>query len=179
MVEDRIWIVTGEIGTGKSTFCKLAVEQARQTGLHTAGLLSPAVFEDGTKVGIRVVDAARGVSRRLAWLRSAEARTLETKRWSFDPEAVEWGNQVLVEAAPTDLLIIDELGPLEFDRGKGWVEGFRVLDEGNYRAALVVVRPSLVEQARSRWPDAEVIRLAEGDDLERKSRMAVDRILSN
>jgi nucleoside-triphosphatase THEP1 len=176
MPESRILIVTGEIGSGKSTFCMLVIDQARQAGLRVTGLLSPAVFEEDEKTGIQVVDLGRGASRRLAWLRSGQARAVETKRWSFDPEAVAWGGRVLSRAVPTELLVIDELGPLEFERGEGWMEGLRVLDEGEYRAALVVIRPSLVSEAQSRWPGAEVLSVVPGDDLESKARSAWERL---
>jgi nucleoside-triphosphatase THEP1 len=179
MPESRLLIVTGEIGSGKSTFCKLVVDQARQAGLRVTGLLSPAVFEDGDKTGIQVVDLGRGVSRRLARLRSGPTRAVETKRWSFDPEAVAWGGRVLSRAVPTELLVIDELGPLEFERGEGWMEGLRILEEGEYRAALVVIRPSLVAEAKSRWPGAEVLPLVPGEDLESKAQRILGTLFSD
>jgi len=179
MPESKMLIVTGEIGSGKSTFCELVIDQARQTGLRVTGLLSPAVFEGQEKTGIRVVDLGRGASRRLAWLRSGQVRAVETKRWSFDPAAVAWGNRVLSRAVPTDLLVIDELGPLEFERGEGWMNGLRILDEGEYRAALVVIRPSLVSEAQSRWPGAEVLSVVPGDDLQNKARRALERLFSD
>jgi hypothetical protein len=55
------------------------------------------------------------------------------------------------------------VGPLELEEGYGYQEALRLLDEGRYRAALVVVRPALLALARVRWPQAQVL------DLERMS----------
>ncbi len=45
----------------------------------------------------------------------------------FDPAVLAWGNQVLRDSIPTDLLIVDEIGPLEFNQAIGWVSAFDVL----------------------------------------------------
>jgi hypothetical protein len=49
---------------------------------------------------------------------------------------------------------VDELGPLEIVRGQGWQKAFNVLNRGDFRLALVVVRPELVDQARLHLPPA-------------------------
>ena len=82
---------------------------------------------------------------------------LSTPRWQFIPETVSWSNDLLREIGRCDLLIIDELGPLEFLRGEGLMAGMRLVDNGNYRVACVVVRSSLVPKALQRWPEASVV----------------------
>jgi hypothetical protein len=51
----------------------------------------------------------------------------------------------------------DELGPLEWQHGQGWSAGLAAVETRAFLTALVVVRPSLVELAQARWPDAEVL----------------------
>jgi len=173
-------ILTGEIGSGKTSFCQHLVKGARQAGLDLGGLISPGVFEEGTKKAILAVDLQLDRSRKLAILRGDQAGSLATKRWRFDPEVVAWGNRVLIKSVPCDLLVVDELGPLEFERGEGWVEGLRVLDEGEFDTALVVIRPSLVARAQQRWPGAEIIKLtgSGGEGTAAKAQAVLDRILS-
>jgi hypothetical protein len=72
-------------------------------------------------------------------------------------QALQWCNKALQNATPCDLLIIDELGPLEFDRGEGLLAGFEANDSRQFKASLTVVRTSLLERACDRWPDAEVL----------------------
>lgn len=152
-------LLTGQIQSGKTNLCLAVSEAARQQGLQLGGLISPAVFDGGNKTAIDVIDMKTSSRRRLAELKGNQAGELETIRWSFLPEAIEWGNRVLLEAVPCDLLIIDELGPLEFYRDKGWVNTFSILDSGKYRAALLVVRPSLLEEASRRWDVTNIVEL--------------------
>jgi nucleoside-triphosphatase THEP1 len=53
-------------------------------------------------------------------------------------------------ATPCDVLVVDELGPLELIHGKGWIVALDILQARNYRAALVVVRPCLLENFQAR-----------------------------
>ena len=99
---------------------------------------------------------------------------LETKRWSFYPDVVSWGNKVLGKALPTEILIIDELGPLEFNRAQGWVKAFESIDSGEFQTALLVIRPSLVQQASRRWKITRVIDLSGTDPLPPSSREILD-----
>jgi hypothetical protein len=54
---------------------------------------------------------------------------------------------------------VDELGPLEFNRGEGWIAGLAAVDSGNYQSALVVIRPSLLKMAGQRWKISRVFDL--------------------
>lgn len=154
-------LLTGQIQSGKTKLCLAVSEAARQQGLQLGGLISPAVFDGGKKTAIDVLDLKTSSRRRLAELKRNQASELKTIRWSFFPEAIEWGNRALLKAVPCDLLIIDELGPLEFYRDKGWVDAFSILESGNYQAALLVVRPSLLEAARRCWDISRIIDLKE------------------
>ena len=90
---------------------------------------------------------------------------LHTRRWRFSTDALEWCNKILKAAVPCDLLVIDELGPLEFERGEGLLAAFEAVDSRQFETCLVVVRPSLVEKARRRWPDAGAINIGEDMDI--------------
>ncbi len=150
-------IVTGERGAGKTTCCARLIELARSAGKSIGGVLSPAVVVEGEKMGIDVIDLRTSERRRLADRFNAQNRGLNTQRWSFHADSVEWGNTVLRSATPCEVLIVDELGTLEFDRGEGWLAGLAALDAGDYRLGVVVIRPELLEVALLRWPHAQVI----------------------
>ena len=152
-------LITGEIGSGKTSLCRELVKIARQKDVDLAGLISPGVFNNQDKIAIDVHDLRSGKQKRLAELNKNQNQGLRTKRWAFDPEAVAWGNQILAEAAPCDLLLIDEIGPLELNRDQGWVNALQTLKAGKYQCAVVVIRPSLLTQARELWPAAKVVDL--------------------
>ncbi len=153
----KLFLVTGLPGTGKTTWCGELIELAQARGLRVAGLWSPAVFENGRKIGIELVNLADNKRWRLANLRGEEVTAVATIQWAFDPEVIALGDQSLQQLPPNDLLVIDELGPLEFMRGEGFTAGLDVLDAGDYRVAVVVIRPSLLPEAQARWPQAQVI----------------------
>ena len=48
----NIYVITGAIQTGKTTWIARMLEQAAQRGQQVSGVLAPAVFEDGVKTGI-------------------------------------------------------------------------------------------------------------------------------
>ncbi|MFO7545511.1 MAG: ATP-binding cassette domain-containing protein, partial [Trueperaceae bacterium] len=157
--EPKRVIVTGARGSGKSHWCERLVAAARARGWRVAGVLSPAVLQDGHKVAIDLVDLTSGTTRQLAASRRGDRAGETTERWRFDPAALTWGNDVLrcSAEAPFDLLMVDELGPLEFQRGSGLLAGLDAIDGLARGVAIVVVRPSLLEAATERWPDALVV----------------------
>ena len=175
----RIILLSGQIDSGKTSLCQEIVNLARQDGLRLGGLVSPAVFQEGQKIAIDLLDLKSGERRRLAEGSGRRSTDLQTQRWSFLPDAVAWGNQVLESALPCDLLVIDELGPLEFQRGQGWVAGFQAVDGGEYQAALLVIRPSLMEEALSRWDVKGIIDLDDPAEPNRTASKLYPFILGN
>ncbi len=155
----RLWIVTGPRGVGKTTFCRLLAGHARMAGWDVAGLLSPAIIEDGLKTGILAEDLRTCEQRPLASAAPHPPFDLQLGNWFFDRASIDWGNRVLVTCLPCDLLIVDELGPLEFLRDAGWASALAVLRQPNYRLGLVVIRPELQETARVCLPVAGTIPL--------------------
>lgn len=146
-----IYVITGPRGSGKTTFCRRFVESARVQEWRVTGILSVGEWHNGEKLALYAHDLRSGEQRLLAQRQSA------LEPWKFVAGSLEWGNCVLARAVPTDLLVVDELGPLEWVEGRGWTAAFGVIDSGQYRYALVVVRPELVEQAQKRWPSATLL----------------------
>jgi iron complex transport system ATP-binding protein len=153
----QLILVTGLSGAGKTTWCAQLAQLASEQGLSVTGILSPGIYKGGRKIGIGVKVLHTNEQRQLAKLRDDEDARLATPRWTFEPEAIEWANTKLGESPVGDLLIIDELGPLEFLRDEGWVAGLARIDAGDYRVACVVVRSSLLPKALQRWPHALVV----------------------
>ncbi|MFH2039834.1 MAG: nucleoside-triphosphatase [Chloroflexota bacterium] len=152
-------LVSGPSGCGKTHWCLQLVEEARPMNLSVAGLVSPPVFKDGVKWGIDLLDLRSGSQRRLALKYENEETGLSTRAWKLDPEVVRWGNEVLQSIDACQLLIVDELGPYEFEHGEGLTSGFSLIDSCCYQLACIVIRPSLLAKALMRWPQANILEL--------------------
>lgn len=166
--EHNLFLITGPSGSGKTTWCEDLVDQARQMGISPVGLISPPMYAGDRKIGIDLLDLQTQERRRLAWLRTSQESTQAgpaTIDWQFDPQVLAWGDNRLSQTSAIqkdlhNLLILDELGPLEFVRGQGWQSGLRLVDRRGYRLACVVVRPALLSIALERWPWGKMLRVS-------------------
>ncbi len=156
--EQVLTVLTAPSGAGKTTFCAKFVAQARQAGLSTGGFICPAVFEGGKKTGIDMLNVATGERRRLG-MRSCDKGEITVGCWHMDKSVLAWGNEIIAALKDEDVIIIDELGPLELEEGHGYQAAMQLLDEGRYRMALAVVRPALLLLAWLRWPQARILEL--------------------
>ncbi len=143
----RIVVLTGERGVGKSTVCCETIVLAQARGYTCGGIITLS-HPNGAR---DLLDARSGDVRKLTLAPDAELAVVQG-RFRFNPETLEWGNTALACALACDLLVVDELGPLEIERGEGWQSAFDALRRTDFVLALVVVRPELVVQAQIRLP---------------------------
>ena len=143
----QIVVLTGDLGSGKTTTCLQFAEQVTGQGLDCAGIVCPARFAGQRKAGIDLLDLRTKERRPLAEADEQPA-ALRTGMYRFEVDTIAWGMTCLESACPCDGLIIDELGPLELERGAGWTNALDILRAGQFRLAVVVVRPRLVDTFR-------------------------------
>lgn len=155
----QIVVLSGDIGAGKTTWCARLATHVRAQRLHVAGLLSLGVFDAGEKIAIDLLDLSSGEQRRLAVRRSTPDPHSMTRNWQFEPATLAWGDAVLGALNACDLLIIDELGPLELLHNQGWQNAFLLLKKRQYRVACVVVRRALAPIFCERFPVAQTFML--------------------
>ena len=162
-------VLSGVSGAGKTTLCLQLVAQAQAARLRVGGLLTLPRRADGRVTGLDVQDARSGRQRALADVNAqapiSEPASVIVGTWRFRSESLAWGSAVLRSAIPCDLLVVDELGPLELLRGQGWTVALDVIRIGLFQQAVVVVRPSLVMQFAhlAGIADPEVLMLTEAN----------------
>ena len=161
----NLWLVTGWRGSGKTTFCREMLQVARLAGWEVAGLLSPAEIHNGIKDLIWTEDIGSGEKRLLASACQQTEADLVFGDWYFNRKTLEWGNQVLQSSIPCGLLVIDELGPLEFNLSLGWVSALELIKKAQYRLALVVIRPELLAPALRIIQPAQIIYLSDVNEV--------------
>jgi hypothetical protein len=145
-------IITGPSGSGKTRGCLDLAETAYNSGVRAGGLVSPAIFKGGNKIGIDLLDVGTGAVRRLAYRHGEIPNGRIVGDWLFDNETIKWGNEILRRSGDFPLIILDELGPLELEGGFGLTNGFRLISERRYQLACVVVRPLFLALSLERWP---------------------------
>jgi len=155
----QLVLVTGHQGSGKTRWCLALAEAASTRGIPTSGLVSPAVFAGDLKIGIDLRDLITGVQRPLAVHRGESSQGQLTEDWHFNDETLNWGNTILAQSGDRPLFILDELGPLEFQRDSGLTNGIGLISARRYQLACVVIRPSLLEQAVECWPWAQIFQI--------------------
>ena len=148
-------LLSAPAGAGKSTVCARLAHLWRERGPQPGGVLTRTAGQDR-----HAVDVATGEERLLA----AEGQPLAGPHWgrfTFAAETLAWGNEVVRRAlaGPADLVLLDEVGPLELVTGEGFLPALKIL-LGREKAGLVVVRPALLEQVRDLAP-GRVIRCYE------------------
>jgi len=149
-----ITLVTGPSGAGKTTWVARA---AREFDGTVTGVICPGVYENGVRVSINAHLLRTGQILPLAFTQNYEAYAIRTPVWGFDIDTIAAVNQELDQLCPSGLLVIDELGPLEFLREQGFTAAFAAIQRHD-GPVIVVVRESLLEIALTRWPDSAVMR---------------------
>ena len=156
----QLIIITGPSGSGKTRWCQALAAKANSLGIAAGGFVSPAVFEGNRKIGIDLLDLGSGIRRCLAVHRDESSKGQITDDWQFIDATLKWGNELLAHPGACPLFILDELGPLELERGVGLKNGIELITARQYQLACVVVRPSLLEIASALWPWGEIFQVS-------------------
>ena len=150
-------LVTGPRDAGKTRWCMRLADSARAAGVDLRGLVSPALMEGGEKSGYELLDLGSGERRRLAWRLGEGRGNLATDHWQMVEDVMEWGNGILRSIHNCEIFILDEIGPLELEKGVGLTAGLEFVDVHRHIPCFVAVRPSLVQKAGRRWDWAEIL----------------------
>ncbi|MDR3136852.1 MAG: nucleoside-triphosphatase [Coriobacteriales bacterium] len=153
-------ILSGASGTGKTSKLLQLVDVAQSQGIQVVGVLCPAVFTGAQKSGIDALLLPSGHRRPLARRRDTAGEGEHGLCWDFEQQTMAVVNRHL-HASRGDLLLIDEVGPLELLYAEGFAEAVRVLEKRLYVSALAVVRPTLVVDAKRRFGRSVVIDVAQ------------------
>lgn len=169
-----LYLLTGESGSGKTLWLAELVYYGMQQGVGIDGLITPAVFEDGTKVGIDCILLPTEEEFHFAYLDHENGDCIpqngQKMCWRFDQDAMERCNRhlssITSENPSQTLFIIDELGWLEFaEAPQGFTEAMRILDQQCFQDAIAVVRPQLLEKAMERWAQQNPVIMQPGGDV--------------
>jgi len=138
-----VLVLTGPVHGGKTTYLGQACRRWSARGLSCVGFLSPAVTGADGPSGYDLVELP-GPSRRPYLRRHGPAGAERTGPFTFVPAALERARAILRDPRPADLLIIDEVGPLELRGGGLWL-ALRDAVGRPQRTVLLVVRDTIAD----------------------------------
>jgi len=157
----NIFIITGKVHSGKTTFLSRLTERLKEKHVSMAGFLSQGTFSGDRRSSFSLVNIHNRAQIILASIEKGED-WIPFGRFFFNPEALSEGEKIIRKGLEqrTDLVVLDELGPFELEGG-GWTQILELLEKEYELAQLWVVREQLLERVLDRWniPGENVFRV--------------------
>ncbi len=149
-----IFMLTGPVHSGKSTFLDDVVFELREIGWTVGGFLSESIWESAECTGYDLVDLIE--NKIYPYIRrTGEEDWQRTGPFYFVPDGLTKVLSIIRRDRQTDLLIVDEIGPLEL-AGKGLWPALKDILSPPQTNLLLVVRDSLQEAWLKRLAPSEI-----------------------
>ena len=177
-----LYVATGKKQTGKTRWLQASIEALNNKGVVCSGVITPGIWKSQSdeqagfsyeKLGIQAVLLPENqnllfaervdIAQKSGRYSSEWASSKANLSWSISDEALDIINSHLLTIGTTGcqsitgLLVIDEIGPLEFKRKEGLAQALVLLKEGPkplFQHAMIIVREQLLEQALDSFSDA-------------------------
>lgn len=156
-------LVVGEPGSGKTSWCREYIDEQRKRGATVGGILCPAIEHQGQRVGSNALDLLTGQAVPFARLSRHGSFKAGEKigDYTISKDGISFACGAIERAVESscDLVVIDEVGPLELG-GKGLMSAVE-LALASAVNVLIVVRSSLREALQKHFPEYEFVVVAD------------------
>lgn len=145
--EQKIIIISGEQGEGKTTFLEEVIALLHEERIDFDGIIAKGIDESGERKGFDLIYLKTGKIYPL----STTTPTVDYTRYGrffFDENVFHKVTNLLKNTA-SGFVIIDEVGPLEL-QDKGWASAIEQLLNNN-TSMIWVVRKSLLDAVINHW----------------------------
>jgi len=163
----KIFIVSGAVGEGKTTFVKNLLAIFKKNHISAGGIISERIMADTQTTGYDIVDIETNDSEILL-RQNDDSGTERIGRFVIHEKGISKGNTALNSASVFNkmIVVIDEIGRLEL-QGEGWSESFQRLIKTSENHILITVRDNLTEAVINKYSIKKPIiyRVAETDYL--------------
>jgi molybdopterin-guanine dinucleotide biosynthesis protein A len=156
-------LVVGEPGSGKTSWCREYVDRRRESCSSVGGILSPAIEKQGQRVGSNALDLLTG--KEVPFARLSHCRSFKASEvvgdYTISRDGILFACGAIKRAVESrcDLVVIDEVGPLEL-RGKGLMPAVELALASPVNV-LIIVRSSLKGALQRRFPEYEFVVVAD------------------
>ena len=149
--QQSIFLITGNIQGGKTSYLTELIELLRNRSLSVGGFLAPGSFESGKRSGFRLKNIVSAVKLDPG-SKKQTTKWIQYRRFWFNPEAFTLGRDWICASlkANPDVIVIDEVGPME-QEGSGWSETLEFLKSSSVPVQLWSVREKLSGEVMEHW----------------------------
>ncbi len=147
----KVFILTGSIGQGKTTFIQKIVENFQSKGIVVGGIYSPRVMQGETTIGYDIIDI--NTNEREVFLRQNTAeKNMQIGRFNINLQGLQKGVKAIKNSSNTNtrIVVIDEVGRLELENN-GWAKNIEELICNSQNHVLLVIRDHFVEKVIEKW----------------------------
>ena len=152
-----LFILTGRINQGKTNFTLQLVKMFQNQGLTVRGFITLGNTNDSSRNAYKIKNLQSGEETALCSTQP-DLEKLNFGRFYFEESGIKKGRNIIAQtlAQPTDLLVIDELGPMEINN-QGWAPAVENVVKENSTAQFWVVREKLVKPMMRKWNVGDII----------------------
>ncbi len=146
MASQKVFIISGAQGEGKTTRLKEVVRLLQQKRKSIAGFVAEGSWENNKRSAFTLVNIESGESIPLCGS-TAKNNWLKSGRFYFNRDAIAIGEKWLGESSTSqaDFIVIDEIGIFELDN-KIWHAAFQKLLKQSNCNLIITVRNSIIER---------------------------------
>lgn len=150
-LQPKIFIVTGAIGEGKTTYIQKISEILEKEDISFNGIYSEKISDNNKTIGYNVVDIQNQTKEKFLHLQGKEHFDKIGKYYIY-PEGILKGQEVLniSNINGSQLSIIDEVGLLEL-QNKGWNHSLNELIKASKTHILLTIRNQFVDEFIREW----------------------------
>jgi nucleoside-triphosphatase len=147
MKSHPVFIISGDQGEGKTTMLTEVVSELVKKDIGVHGFLAPGVWKAGLRSDFYIQDLVTG-NQQLLCKSIPEKGFEKIGRFYFNPDTIAFGEDLLRNNKPGDLLIIDEVGMFEI-KGQVWNRVLKEVIEAKENPLLITVRKEFVDDVIS------------------------------
>jgi nucleoside-triphosphatase THEP1 len=149
--DKRIFLVTGPVQGGKSTFLSALTALLKKRGLAPGGFLCPGTIASGNRSEFYLKNILTGMVLPMGSAKETSG-WFKYRRFWFNPVAFKKGKEWIRECLGQEaqVLVIDEVGPMELE-GSGWSELLDALVVASVPVQLWSVRENILQEVIQRW----------------------------
>ncbi len=146
--KQKIYVVTGKIESGKTTFIHELVTKLKTEQISVSGIYSKRIVENYMTTGYNVVKISNGESIKFMRTKGSRNQQRIGKFYIYHEGLVAGKEELLLNK--TQIKVIDEIGKLELE-GKGWCESLYKIIEYPESNLLLSVREEVVNEVNLKF----------------------------